>query len=706
MKRTWGSLRPGQRRIAVALLIFGALLVFHTWRAYPPLPRTLQFQVEFAPRAADSNEPLITAGRTRAADFLTVNFPTEDTVVFTYDFWGEGGPSSAPQSFVPGRRYPLEVEMPAFSETGPVPSAAQAPLRVIFDGRRILDEPVRFNHRKPAELYFAQNPLGGTSASTLFRGRLLTADGRELTGRPSAYHPWSHRFVYAVRETPGQVLLFLVAGIAAAFLLPAVIHWGRTSAPTTSVSTRRSHLWAAATIALCSLAFTWIITGGTWAVWVEENFGTFYDFQAASLLRGRLDVPHAALFSEAFVHEGKIYGYFGPTPALLRLPFAAVGVGFGLLSRASMIVGYALALWGAYAILRHAGALTGRGEPSALATVILLLSIGLGSTLFFLGSRGYIYHEAILWGVATTVWSTAWTLDYLHRGGRAWIAALLLGTLAVHARPPLGLFALGLLGLVALVRATFFSGGANPTQRLRTAGIGLLAAAGVLSFNGLSYLKFRTIEGCPLRYNLSYNEARLARIDSRQFHWSNVPFGLDAYLLKPTLGVNPRFPFFYMDGLHPLNYPAAKIDLAEPMAGLPYAMTSLFVLAGLAVVAAFIRRGIFAGTTAMILIAAVPMAVAMFAAIAVSHRYTADFLGCFIPLAAFGLTALDQGRERWHRLALWCALAITFYGAVVTTTLSLQYQAEGVWGVTEQAKENYRRIQARVNSWVDAVQRR
>src|SRR5215470_16076828 len=74
-------------------------------------------------------------------------------------------------------------------------------------------------------------------------------------------------------------------------------------------------------VLFCFLVLCWFVTLGDWdffppAGMLEE----FYDAQAQSLLEGHIDVPADAIGPEAFVHGGKSYGYFGPTPALLRLP--------------------------------------------------------------------------------------------------------------------------------------------------------------------------------------------------------------------------------------------------------------------------------------------------------------------------------------------------------------------------------------------------
>src|SRR5205807_6212140 len=48
--------------------------------------------------------------------------------------------------------------------------------------------------------------------------------------------------------------------------------------------------------------------------------GSFYDIQGRALLHGHLAVPQGSAGFEGFVVGGRTYVYFGPVPALLRLP--------------------------------------------------------------------------------------------------------------------------------------------------------------------------------------------------------------------------------------------------------------------------------------------------------------------------------------------------------------------------------------------------
>ena len=89
---------------------------------------------------------------------------------------------------------------------------------------------------------------------------------------------------------------------------------------------------------LATLLFTWLLTADTWSLTTTQTQANFYEVQARSLLDLHWDVPLEVLNIEAFVVKGKAFMYFGPFPALLRLPIVAVTDGFdGRLTQLSML---------------------------------------------------------------------------------------------------------------------------------------------------------------------------------------------------------------------------------------------------------------------------------------------------------------------------------------------------------------------------------
>jgi hypothetical protein len=454
----------------------------------------------------------------------------------------------------------------------------------------------------------------------------------------------------------------------------------------------REHLYFLIAAVVCCAAFIWMITYGSGRIVAEDSFGNFYDWQAKAWLHGRWDVPEPALSGEAFIVDGKVYGYFGPTPALLRLPFVIAGVEFGRLTRAFMLLEYVASLVAAYLILYAAGRRISSVAPSAWLVVVFTLSVGLGSTLFFLGSRAYVYHEAILCGAAFALWSTWCTLRYFAAPcSRWWIGAVLFGTLAVHARPPIGLFALTFAACVALNHLI-------KRRQIEPLGVAVAAGAAVLSFNAISYMKFGTFEGCPLRYNVQYTPDRLAALGGRNFHLSNLRFNADSYLWQPSASVRPNFPYIYLEYIDRKKYPESKIAYRDPTLAVPYSMPALVFLAlsGCGCAALTTRR--LLRPIALLWLAATPLTIAMLTAVAVTQRYTADFCAFLIPAAAFGGVAIWSWLGWRKRLGAILTSVLTAASIAIQAAITLHHQRAVVWGVPVEVHHEYEGWRQRIDA--------
>jgi hypothetical protein len=533
-----------------------------------------------------------------------------------------------------------------------------------------------------------------------------------LRGGPENIFGWAERLAWLVRTLIGALLARIAASLAIGVIVARLVRWcarlrlprRATSRPATifPVHANAPHAWFLATAGLCTLAFTASITNGTFRLLYPETFGHFYDYQALSFLQGRLDLPESAHSSESFVFEGKHYIYFGPTPAVLRLPFVFFNVGFGVLSRSFMVASYVAFLAAVYALLIHVSrrATRTRSWPAASAVMLFVATAGAGSTIFFLSSRAYIYHEAILCGATLALWSGYFSLRYLAEPERSWWAgAAACGIAAVHARPTTGLFALSLLGCAAIavgVRALAAEDNRAPESfrsRLKPLGrpllVAIVAVLGVLSFNALSYVKFKSFEGAPLKYHVQYQNGRLAGIEGRNFHLSNLRFNFDTYVWKPNFVLRPRFPFFLITNSNPDNYPAAKIDLAEPAVAVPYTMPALCLLALAGGILALIVWPEAREPLLVVAAGATPMSLALFTAVAASERYTTDFCPALLMLAAFAMPASELLPSAWRR-AVYSVLALLCITSVlITIATTLHYQGEVVWGVSDEVRARY-----------------
>jgi hypothetical protein len=689
---------------ALALATFASLLCWRVVDYCPPLPRPLALVLTLEPDASNGSDPLIVSGRTDAGDFLSIHFLDASTVRFAYDSWGVAAILSSPVAVPPNRRLRLEIEMPALDHLPGSEPTTPNRVRILCESVTVLDSPVHSYGREAAHFWFGENPIGGTACGTELRGTIRDGAGRILRGSAAENFTFRERITGWLRHHPGNVVLLLLLSVALVYgMYQLAILTGRKSVP--RLASR--HRWFLGTTVLCSLVFTWMVTYGSFQLRYAEAFGNFYDFQAQSFLEGRLDVPEAAVGGEAFEAKGKLYGYFGPTPALLRLPFNIAGIGFGQLSRLFMLLYFGASLTAAYLILcdavrrtRPPGAPDSAAPPSPFATFILLASTGLGSTVFYLGSRGVIFHEAILAGIAFALWSTWCSLRHLYEPERRWcIGALVCGLLSLHCRPPTGLFALTLLGGIVL----FHLLGQRRRGLYRSLAIIAGCAVGVLSLNGLGYLKFGVFEAAPLRLSRPYaNPDRLAHIDGKSFHLVNLPYNFDNYVLRPNYRIDPGFPWFYIESRTPgRHFPKAKIDLPDRTLALPYAMPSLFGLATLGCLAALLRAPRLRWPIVALWAAVLPMTLALFAAVATAQRYTGDFCPFLIAAGAFGLAALEGGsrgrRLNWAARGVLSLATLTAIG--VTFALTLHYQRETVWGVPEASRHSYQQFRYRVDTF-------
>ncbi|MEY2879364.1 MAG: hypothetical protein RLZZ15_1744 [Verrucomicrobiota bacterium] len=665
---------------------------------YPPPLRPLRLEVVFPTDRAGESEPLIVTGRVGEGDFISVDYGADGTVVFAYDSWATPALNSSPVKITPGQRQSLVIEMPSLWTLPGVLHREPPRVRITCDGREVLDAEAKYYLRRSTELWFGENPLGGTACGTTFHGRIFNAAGRLVRGDARACFTPTERIAGWLRWNSWQLVSLAALAFGLAYAWPRA--GGRERWPRIAAAARahRAFLLAAAP---CVAAFWWMASYGTGRLVYAEAFGEFYDFQAVSLLQGRLDVPASAIGGEAFVFEGKYYGYFGPTPALLRLPLVIFDVGFAQLIRGYMLLEFAAALIAAYLLLCEATRLLRPAQPtpSAWAAAVLTLATGLGSTLFYLGSRPSIYHEAILCGAACGLFCAWAALRWLGApDSRWWLGSLACGVLAVQARPPAGLFALMLLGLIALVNAWRDP---RARSRFRALAVGGLCALGALSFHALGYLKFKNFEGAPLRLSIPYTSdpTRLTYVEGKSFHAANVPYGFYTYLVRAHFHFEGKFPWVFMGSDAPApEFPRARIDLPDSTLALPYAMTALLLLATVGGVIAAAREPALRLPIGLVGLAVLPMALALFAAIATAQRYTGDFCPWLVAAGACGLAGIESLPPRALRVTRLALALAVLWGAALTFALTLRYQREIVWGVPEDARHAYAEFAKRVDA--------
>src|SRR6266581_402319 len=180
------------------------------------------------------------------------------------------------------------------------------------------------------------------------------------------------------------------------------------------------------TLLLSALLWVFTTTGGR-QIFVKEVLGGAYDSQAEHFLRGDVDVDVDAIGHEAMIVNGKVRMYFGPFPALLRVPLNFIyPAGHGKWSRISGVCAGVIALF-AFAGLVRTALCSSPLSPRARHWLgnACVIGFAFGSPLLLLLGNLSIYDEAIIWGLAFSLAALFFALRSQHTEGSAQTRMLL-----------------------------------------------------------------------------------------------------------------------------------------------------------------------------------------------------------------------------------------------------------------------------------------
>jgi tetratricopeptide (TPR) repeat protein len=378
-----------------------------------------------------------------------------------------------------------------------------------------------------------------------------------------------------------------------------------------------------------------------------------YDMEAGRPYRF---IEGSPIFDMSY-YKGKLYLYFGITPALVLFwPYAALTGHYLLHKQAAVIfcsVGFLAGVWLLWVLWRRYFAEVGVGVVVAGA---LALGLGTGTPLF-LASCDF-YEVAISCGYALTMLALVAIWKALHEPVRRgwWLAAASLAYgLAVGARPSL-LFGAVIL-LVPVVQAWREGRRVWPV---------LMAAVGPIVIIGLGLMLYNFLRfDNPLEFGWHYilPSDRDVRPFSRSYLW----FNFRLYFLELARW-SSQFPFISDVAVPPL--PAGH-GMVEAYCG----VLSNFPVLWLALAAPLAWRGRTAETRSILrrfLVAVVLLfgvcVLTLCLFFAVSFRYEIDFLptlGLLAVIGIFGLERAQAGRPIWRNAVRWgwgllLALSVAF----------------------------------------------
>jgi hypothetical protein len=443
---------------------------------------------------------------------------------------------------------------------------------------------------------------------------------------------------------------------------------------------------------ICLAVCFWMITEGTGKIFVDRGFDAFYDAQADSLLHGHWNVSPDAIMGEAFVVNGKYYGYFGFTPALPRMLlnwlFPSL---YGHWTRLLMLLWIASVM---AAIVAFMDQFEIRSSPFLLTVAVL------GSTLLFLCSHAIVYNEAIMTGAALALWAYLFFWRYLQRPRLLLLAsACLFSFLSYFGRVTVGAGPLILAALLcaALIFPSFGQWLRLPSPASAPGHAALLAIC--LGITGATYVsvnhaKFGTwLDPSPFRYQVQFDATRLARIEGHLNHLGNVPFNLSAYFGPGRIRFTRSFPWAGMVVTGPAAGSYAHIDLVSDYVSIPAAMPALAILSALGVIFAMKSRP-----------PAIPVLAAAFAAGSfilvigsITYRYLHDYYPFLVVGSILGAGAVSSlSGTRMRAAVRLLIVAAGIWSIAINLAITLRWQRE-IW-FDPAAHADYLRLRGRVDA--------
>lgn len=427
-----------------------------------------------------------------------------------------------------------------------------------------------------------------------------------------------------------------------------------------------------------------VLTGGVVFVLTLLNWSTdigraayairyasgFFEIQARALMRGHLDIPRGSMGIEGFNLGDHTFMYYGPFPALLRIPVLMVTDDFdGRLTLVSMLAG-----WIVFAVMtarlcwlvrRCVAGERPVGRLDAVLAAVLLAAVTGGTTLTYDAGLPWAYHEVYVWQSAFVLGTCYWILRVvLEPTGPAvgWLAACVTGAALTRTTGGVAMC----LAVVAL--AAWFRWGRLRSGHRHWAGWVLAAGLAPLVLGiVVNMAKF----GHPFMFPLEYQEwtavnaHRRAALEANGGSITGPQFFPTAFVnYFSPLGIRfvGWFPWVTLPAHNAEAYAGAFVDQTY-RTGSVTAFMPLPLALTVGAVPLLLRRARDAASPAGIVALRVAFAgcVLMTGGVMaygyVAHRYTSEFVPALVVgslIAGWGLLAPAIRRGRW-----WAAGVLT-----------------------------------------------
>jgi hypothetical protein len=410
-----------------------------------------------------------------------------------------------------------------------------------------------------------------------------------------------------------------------------------------------------ATLVLSVVLWLFTMTGGR-DIFVKEVLGGAFDSQAEHFLRGDVDVDAEAIGHEATIVNDHVRMYFGPFPALLRIPLNFLyPAGHGKWSRISGFCAGAISLFAFAGLVRMAL----RSSPlSSRARNWLgnacLIGFAFGSPLLLLLGNLSIYDEAIIWGLALSLGAIFFAFRSRQTEGSALTRALLGFSLCAAG----ALLSRVTFGAPLILIGPFLALGLPRGNRIINLTALVLPLAGALIFYiWLSYARFGNVTGVHFDYYINPLHSEFAH-KFGVFSPRRLPYSFADYfsLRFPSL---QREPPYLAVNRHSYDYPFLfSNDFSEVYLPLPWC-SGWLVFGAIMGITCLVRRHRAAAFERGAAVALFAQFLCILSYFLLAQRYAADLypflIFCLIIFLGSGGIALLRSR---HVMMVLIALSV------------------------------------------------
>ncbi len=383
--------------------------------------------------------------------------------------------------------------------------------------------------------------------------------------------------------------------------------------------------------------------------------------------------PYLLTVNDLSYYKGKLYLYFGATPALVLFWPYSILTGHYLSDREAVSILFAIGFAAAFSLICS---ICRRYFPEINSWMLMGSVFILGMTLGFTLS-GNVYEVPIVCGVTFTMLALAAIWFSLHARPKQQVFWLLLASLAyglaVASRPSL------LFGVIILLIPAAKAWHERDETNSRRHSVSLFAAAvAPVALIGLGLMFYNDLRfGNPFEFGWRYQLNGGYQTKLQQFSLRYLCFNFRFYFLEP-FGWSGQFPFLLGIPLisYPMGYYPQKMGACGAIITI-YPLILLILAAPLAwrnrPVASPLRWFV---TAVFLLFVICALTLCLF--VVAGSRYELDFLPALILLSGIGYLGLERFLSEfsvWRRVArsTWCLLLA--YSLAFNGLLNVEAQA-------------------------------